>query len=87
MPDPTCMHLDLDPYIVFHDDGCKGRGTYIADAIANRKYFGLLMLQWIGLTVDNKNAAALNVNPYPHMIKWLSDRFDSVVISFTVVLK
>ena len=69
----ACMHIGLDPYIVFHDDGYKGGGSYIADAFANKNYFGLPMLQWIKLTADEKNAPALNVNPYPCMIKWLRD--------------
>ena len=69
----ACMHIGLDPYVVFHDDGYKGGGSYIADAFANKNYFGLPMLQWIGLTADEKNAPGLNVDPYPHMIKWLRD--------------
>ena len=69
----ACMHIGLDPYIVFHDDGYKGGGSSIADAFANKNYFGLPMLQWIKLTADEKNAPALNVNPYPCMIKWLRD--------------
>lgn len=69
----ACMHVGLDPYIVFHDEGYKGGGNYIADAFANKNYFGLPMLQWIGLAVDEKKASALNVDSYPHMIKWLRD--------------
>ena len=69
----ACMHIELDPYVVFHDDGYKGGGSYIADAFANKNYFGLPMLQWVGLTADEKNAPGLNVDPYPHMIKWLRD--------------
>ena len=67
----ACMHIGLDPYFVFHKDGYKGGGNYIADAFVNKNYFGLPMLQWIGLTADEKNAPGLNVEPYPHMIKWL----------------
>src|SRR4051812_25598768 len=26
----ACVHLKLDPYYVFHDDGYKGGGSYIA---------------------------------------------------------
>lgn len=69
----ACMHIGLDPHIVFHDGGYKGGGSYIADAFANKNYFGLPMLQWVGLTADEKNAPGLNVDPYPNMIKWLRD--------------
>lgn len=69
----ACIHLGLDPYVVFHDDGYKGGGSYIADNFNNKNYFGLPMLQWIGLTADEKNAAEKKTEPYPHMIRWLRE--------------
>jgi hypothetical protein len=69
----AAVHLQIDPHIIFHDDGYKGGGSYIADNFANKQYFGLPMLQWAGMTVDEKNAKELNVNPYPEMMKWLRD--------------
>lgn len=69
----ACIQLDIDPYFVFHDGGYKAGGAYIAEAFGNKKYFGLPMLQWIGLTADEKNAKILGVKPYPYMIKWLCD--------------
>ena len=69
----ACMHIGLDPFFVFHDEGYKGGGSYIAEAFLNKNYFGLPMLQWIGMTADEKNAPALHVEPFPHMIKWLRD--------------
>lgn len=69
----AAIHLSIDPHIVFHDDGYKGGGSYIADNFNNKYYFGLPMLQWIGLAADEKRAEELNINPYPEMIKWLRD--------------
>ena len=69
----ACVHLELDPYFVFHDDGYKGGGSYIADNFKEKKYFGLPMLQWVGMTVDEKKAEQLKVSPYPSMIKWLRE--------------
>jgi hypothetical protein len=69
----ACMHLCLDPYIVFHDEGYQGGGSYIADNFAAKNYFGLPMLEWKGMTAGKKNAHRLRVAPYPHMIKWLMD--------------
>jgi hypothetical protein len=69
----ACVHLELDPYFVFHDDGYKGGGSYIADNFKEKKYFGLPMLQWVGMTADEKRAAQLKVSPYPSMIKWLRE--------------
>lgn len=69
----AAVHLGLDPHFVFHDHGYRGGGSNIAENFMQKKYFGLPMLQWIGLTKDEKNAAALHIDPYPHMIKWLRD--------------
>ena len=69
----ACIHIGLDPYFVFHDDGYKDGGGYIADNFKEKKYFGLPMLQWIGLTADEKTAGILQIEPYPHMLKWLRD--------------
>lgn len=69
----ACIHLKLDPYFVFHDDGYKGGGSYIADNFAQKKYFGLPMLEWKGMAVDEKNTTELGVAPYPAMIKWMLD--------------
>lgn len=69
----ACVHLGLDPYIVFHDDGYKGGGSYIADNFSNKNYFGLPMLQWKGMTLNEANAAIQNLPAYPSMIKWVLD--------------
>lgn len=69
----ACIYLEIDPCFVFHDKGYKGGGSYIAENFREKRYFGLPMLQWIGLTADENNAADLNIKPFPHMIKWLRD--------------
>lgn len=69
----ACLHLKINPYFVFHDQGYKGGGNYIADNFKEKKYFGLPMLQWIGLTSDEQRANELGISPYPAMIKWLRD--------------
>ncbi len=69
----ACIYLKIDPCFVFHENGYKGGGNYIAEAFNNKQYIGLPMLQWIGLTADEKNAPAQNIPPFPYMIKWLRD--------------
>jgi len=69
----ACVHLNLDPYVVFHDEGYNGGGNYIADCFSNKNYFGVPMLQWIGMTADEKKAMDLGVKPYPFMLKWICD--------------
>jgi hypothetical protein len=69
----ACVHLGLNPYIVFHDDGYKGGGSYIADNFASKNYFGLPMLQWKGMALDEANAAKQDLPAYPCMMKWVLD--------------
>lgn len=69
----ACIHLGLDPYIVFHDEGYQGGGSYIADNFGNKNYFGLPMLQWKGMALDEINACKQNLQAYPHMIRWVLD--------------
>ena len=67
----ACVHLAIDPLIVFHEHGYKGGGESIAENFQQKRYFGVPMLQWVGLTVDEKRSVELKVAPYPIMIKWL----------------
>ena len=67
----ACVHLDLPPEFVFHDKGYKGGSDYIIESFINRNYFGLPMLQWLGMTFDEKQAKEKNTRPFPQMIKWL----------------
>jgi len=69
----ACIHLDFDPYFIFHDEGYNGGGSYIAENFNNKKYFGLPMLQWKGMAADEKRAVESGVKPYPFMLKWMHD--------------
>lgn len=67
------VHLSIDPYIVFHNEGYGGGGQDIADDFKSGKYFGTPMLQWTGMTLEKKMAKELSINPYPAMLKWLRE--------------
>jgi hypothetical protein len=67
----ACVHLSIDPFFVFHEQGYRGGRDYITDSCRLKSYIGLSMLERIGLTVNEKNASRLNVPSYPHMTKWL----------------
>src|SRR5688572_22864964 len=66
----VCIHLNIDPYFVFHDEGYKEGSAYIIDSCNDNSYLGLPMLQGIGMTADEKNARRLHIPAYPHMIRW-----------------
>jgi hypothetical protein len=69
----ACIHLDIDPVIVFHADGYKGEGENIIKNFAEGRYIGLPLLQWAGMCYDGLKARELNKQPYPKMIRWLRE--------------
>jgi len=67
------LHLGIDPAIVFHPDGYKGGSQSILETFAEGRYFGVPLLEWWGMTADEKKAAELKLEKYPKMIKWVRD--------------
>jgi hypothetical protein len=67
------VHLELDASVVFHEGGYKGGSDSLIENFTNGRYIGVPMLQWIGLTADERRARDLGIQPYPHMIKWVLD--------------
>jgi hypothetical protein len=69
----AAVHLGIGPEIVFHEDGYQGGGSHIAENFTEGRYFGVPMLQWVGMCADGKRAEELKVNSYPSMITWLRE--------------
>ncbi len=67
----VCVHLGIEAEFVFHDDGYKGGGSYIADGFKSGQYFGVPMLQWVGMALEKKNEAEPGKPVYPAMLQWL----------------
>lgn len=63
-------HLDLAPEIVFHPGGYKGDSDNIIENFSNNRYFGVPLLQYKGLCLEQKLAAEKGIKPFPYMIKW-----------------
>jgi len=66
----AAVHLGLAPEVVFHPTGYRGAAKTLMQVYGDGKA-GVPLLQWMGLTLDAKRAAAASVAPYPHMIRWL----------------
>jgi hypothetical protein len=64
-------HLALDPAIVFHEDGYKGEAAPLIENFTAGRYFGVPMLQFYGMAIEPRRAAAVGAEPYPHMLRWL----------------
>lgn len=69
----AALHLKIDPLVVFHENGYKNGGNSIVENFSEGRYFGLPLLQWAGLTLDEKNATLQNLEPFPKMLRWIRD--------------
>ena len=69
----AALAIGLDPAVVFHADGYRGGAAAILDNFREGYYIGVPLLQWIGLSAEPRQAAALGIPPYPHMRKWVRD--------------
>jgi len=65
----ACIHLNIDPHFVFHENRYKDGGACIVENFKNGQYIGVPVLQWLGMTTTSKENTAI----YPAMIKWLRD--------------
>lgn len=67
----AALHLGIDPALVFHSGGYRGGSESLLENFAEGRYIGVPMLQWVGLTYDEREAAAHGAEPYPAMRHWL----------------
>jgi len=67
----ACVYLDIDASFVFHEGGYKVGGSQIADNFKKGNYFGVPMLQWVGMALEKKNEEEPYKPVYPAMLQWL----------------
>lgn len=65
-----CKHLEIDPAFVFHESGYKQGAKAIVENFDAGRYFGVPVLQWLGMT---KTGSENTTENFPAMTKWLRD--------------
>jgi len=68
----AAVHLGLDPAVVFHAEGYRGGAAALAQGFTDGALLGVPILQWLGMSAEPRQAAALNRAPYPAMTRWLN---------------
>ncbi|WP_343672396.1 hypothetical protein [Chitinophaga sp.] len=66
----ACMHLEIDPAFVFHNEGYRGGSRSIIESCDKNEYIGLFMLQSIGMAIGGSQVVSKTM-PFPFMIRWL----------------
>ena len=69
----AAVHLQIPIEVLFHAEGYRGGSQSLIDNFAAGRFLAVPMLQWIGMTCDEKRAREIGTDPYPHMVKWLRD--------------
>lgn len=69
----ACLHLAIDPEIVFHEGGYRGKSKALLQNFELGIYLGIDGLENSGLTLTPRTAERLGEKPYPDMIKWCRD--------------
>jgi hypothetical protein len=67
----AALAIGIDPREVFHDGGYRGRGPGLARTFALGGSIGVHVLEDAGMAAGPGRAEELDVDPYPHMLRWL----------------
>jgi hypothetical protein len=67
----AALAVGIDPALVFHEGGYRGRSQGILRTFGAGVYPGANLLEEAGMTATGPRAEALGVRPYPHMVDWL----------------
>lgn len=66
-------HLGLDPKMLFHEGGYRGKSRGLLFTYSVGVYPGAYGLQLIGMTATVNVARESGIAPYPNMLKWMRD--------------
>jgi hypothetical protein len=69
----AALAIGIDPTVVFHGGGYRGHSPGLLATFAAGVPIGVHLLEEAGMTATGPRAAALGVEPYPHMLRWLRD--------------
>ena len=70
----AAREIGIDPALVFHEAGYRGKGRGLLQTYSFGVYPGANLLEEAGMTATGPRAAALGVDPYPHMIEWVRSK-------------
>ena len=69
----AALAIGIDPAEVFHDAGYRGHARGLLATFAAGGQIGVHLLEAAGMTATGERAAALGVEPYPHMLRWVRE--------------
>ena len=67
----ACLHLNIDPAIVFHEAGYKGGSQNLIKNFSEGHFIGVPLMEWQGMTYMPQTAQKLNQQAFPVMQQWI----------------
>ena len=67
----AALAAGVDPALVFHEHGYKGGGPHILENFQAGRFFGVPMLEWVGMAYGQERAASLDRPAFPAMERWV----------------
>ena len=67
----AAMHLGFDASMVFYPESYQHFGDGLVENFGRRNYIGLPLMEKWGMTFSPRSAGARDVEPFPHMVRWL----------------
>lgn len=67
----AARHLQIDPHIVFHDEGYNGGGSGIVEEFNAGRCLGTPLLESLGMTRVGDSSTMAHEEVYPVMKKWI----------------
>lgn len=68
----ACVYLEIDPRIVFHEGGYKGKSQSLLLNFELGIFIGLNGLEENEMAFSTQKSAEIGVEPFPKMQKWLN---------------
>jgi hypothetical protein len=65
------IHLNIAPEVLFHPLGYNGGSESLIENFINKRYLGVPILQWKGLTKEPRRDAEDDTSTFPNMIQWI----------------
>lgn len=69
----ACVHLNIDPAVVFHPAGYKGSSDWYIEQYTAGNMLYVPVLQWAGFCYDTQLAVDNDTKPFPHMLRWVRE--------------
>lgn len=67
----ACKAIGIPAQIVIHEEGYKGGASSIIKNFDEGCYFGVPILQWLGMTVEKKHSTMPDQDVFPKMSFWV----------------